>query len=228
MKIKDIPNDNRPYERCLREGPQGLSDAELLSVIIRSGSREANSLELAARVLELNYPMDGILGLLHLPLSKLTSVRGIGTVKAIQLQCVGELSRRIWKRKVLSEPLTFDSPRLVADYYQEDMRHKEQEEFHVMFFNTKQVLIREILLSRGTVNAALATPREIYAEALRNQAVSIILVHNHPSGNPEPSQEDIELTWNIREAGEIIGLPLIDHVIIGDNAYVSLKERGLI
>lgn len=228
MKIKDIPNEDRPYERCLREGPERLSDAELLSVIIRTGSQEANSLELASRILELNYPRDGILGLLHLSLAELTSVKGIGTVKAIQLQCVGELSRRIWKRKVLLEPQTFENPRLVADYYQEDMRHKEQEEFHVMFFNTKQVLIRETLVSKGTVNASLAAPREIFVEALRNQAVTIILVHNHPSGNPEPSQEDILLTRNIQAAGDIIGIRLIDHIIIGDNRYVSLKERGLI
>lgn len=228
MKIKDIPNEDRPYERCLREGPERLSDAELLSVIIRTGSQEANSLELASRILELNYPRDGILGLLHLSLAELTSVKGIGTVKAIQLQCVGELSRRIWKRKVLLEPQTFENPRLVADYYQEDMRHKEQEEFHVMFFNTKQVLIRETLVSKGTVNASLAAPREIFVEALRNQAVTIILVHNHPSGSPEPSQEDILLTRNIQAAGDIIGIQLIDHIIIGDNRYVSLKERGLI
>ena len=228
MKMKDIPNKDRPYERCLREGPERLSDAELLSVIIRNGYQETNSLELASRILELNYPKDGILGLLHLSLAELTSVKGIGTVKAIQLQCVGELSRRIWKRKVLLEPLTFENPRLVADYYQEDMRHKEQEEFHVMFFNTKQVLIREILVSKGTVNASLAAPREIFVEALRNQAVTIILVHNHPSGNPEPSQEDILLTRNIQAAGDIIGIQLIDHIIIGDNGYVSLKERGLI
>lgn len=186
MKIKDIPSEDRPYERCLREGPQGLSDAELLSVIIRTGSKEANSMELASRILELNYPRDGILGLMHLSLAELTSIKGIGTVKGIQLLCVGELSRRIWKRKVLAEPLTFQNPKQIADYYQEDMRHKEQEEFHVMFFNTKQVLIREILLSKGTVNAVVAAPREVLVEALRNQAVNMILVHNHPSGSPEP------------------------------------------
>jgi len=228
MKIKDIPSEDRPYERCLREGPQGLSDAELLSVIIRTGSKEANSMELASRILELNYPRDGILGLMHISLAELTSIKGIGTVKGIQLLCVGELSRRIWKRKVLAEPLTFQNPKQIADYYQEDMRHKEQEEFHVMFFNTKQVLIREILLSKGTVNAVVAAPREVLVEALRNQAVNMILVHNHPSGSPEPSQEDIRLTGNIHTAGEIVGVHLIDHIIIGDNRYVSLKERGLI
>lgn len=228
MKIKDLPNDDRPYERCLREGPEVLSDAELLSIIIRTGSREANSLELASRILALNYPREGILGLLHLSLQELMAIKGIGQVKGIQLLCIGELSRRIWKRKLLEQPLTFKNPRSIAEYYQEDMRHQNREQFHVMLFNTKQVLIRDVLISQGTVNASLATPREVFIEALRYQAVSLVLVHNHPSGDPEPSREDILLTRRIKEVGELIGIRLQDHVIIGDGVFVSLKERGMI
>jgi len=228
MKIKDIPNEDRPYEHCLRTGPEDLSDAELLSIIIRSGSRESNSLDLASKILALNYPKEGILGLLQLSLEELMSVKGIGQVKGIQLLCIGELSRRIWKRKVLEDPMSFDDPKKIADFYQEDMRHKQQEEFHAMFFNTRQSLIREVLLSRGTVNAAIAEPRELLVEALRCQAVSMALVHNHPSGDPEPSREDLAVTGRIRQAGALVGVLLVDHVIIGDNTYVSLKERGLI
>ncbi|MCI6887112.1 MAG: DNA repair protein RadC [Lachnospiraceae bacterium] len=228
IKIKDIPNDDRPYERCLREGPEALSDAELLSIIIRTGSREDNSLELASKVLALNYPKEGILGLLHLSLPELMTIKGIGKVKGTQLLCIGELSRRIWKRRAMEETLVFQNPESVAAYYQEDMRHKTQEQFHVMMFNSKQVLIRDTLLSKGTVNASLAAPREILIEALRYQAVTMILVHNHPSGDPEPSKEDILLTKRIKEAGEWIGIPVLDHIIIGDNSFVSLKERGLI
>lgn len=227
MKMKDLPNDDRPYERCLREGPEVLSDSELLSIIIRTGSREDNSLELASKVLALNYPKEGILGLLHLSLPELMSVKGIGKVKGAQLLCIGELSRRIWKRKMMEQKLVFRTPQAVADYYQEDMRHQQQEQFHVMMFNSKQVLIRDVLLSKGTVNASLASPREIMIEALRYQAVSLILVHNHPSGDPEPSKEDIALTRKIMEAGALIGIPVLDHIIIGDNSFVSLKERGL-
>ncbi len=217
MKIKDMPNDDRPYERCQREGPERLSDVELLSIIIRTGSPKANSLDLASKILALNYPKDGILGLLHLSLPELTSIKGIGNVKGIQLLCVGELSRRIWKRKALGRPLIFRDPGSVAEYYQEDMRHQGQEQFHVMLFNTKQMLIQEIQISKGTVN-----------EALRYQAVSLILVHNHPSGDPEPSREDVMLTQRVKEAGVLMDIRLQDHVIIGEHTYVSMKERGLI
>lgn len=228
MKIKDMPNDDRPYERCQREGPERLSDVELLSIIIRTGSPKANSLDLASKILALNYPKDGILGLLHLSLPELTSIKGIGNVKGIQLLCVGELSRRIWKRKALGRSLIFRDPGSVAEYYQEDMRHQGQEQFHVMLFNTKQMLIQEIQISKGTVNASLATPREIFIEALRYQAVSLILVHNHPSGDPEPSREDVMLTQRVKEAGVLMDIRLQDHVIIGEHTYVSMKERGLI
>lgn len=228
MKIKDIPNDDRPYERCLREGPEHLSDAELLSIIIRTGSKDSNSLELASDILALNYPGDGILGLLHLSLPELTALKGIGTVKGIQLLCIGELSRRIWRKKTRERSLVLQSPEAVAEYFQEDMRHMEQEQLYVMLFNTRQVLIRDILISKGTVNASLASPREIFIEALRYQAVSLILVHNHPSGDPEPSRQDIALTRRVMESGDLIGIQLQDHVVIGEHSYVSMKERGLI
>ncbi|MCD8222567.1 MAG: DNA repair protein RadC [Clostridiales bacterium] len=228
MKIKDIPNSDRPYERCLKYGPEILSDAELLSIIIRTGSRNVNSMELAGQILALNYPKEGILGLLHLSLQDLTAIRGIGTVKAVQLLCIGELSRRIWKEHSVDLHRQFTSPEVVFDYYREDMRHLEKEQMRMMLFNTRQVLIREVLISQGTVNASLASPREILIEALRSQAVNLILVHNHPSGDAEPSLDDIALTQKIAEAGNLIGIPMIDHVVIGDHSYVSLKERGYI
>ncbi|MCC8059320.1 MAG: DNA repair protein RadC [Clostridiales bacterium] len=229
MKIKDLPEDDRPYERCVREGPRQLSDAELLSIIIRTGSREANSLELASGILALNYPNEGILGLLHLTLPELMSVKGIGRVKAVQLLCVGELSRRIWsRRRFHEETQILRQPDQIAAYYQEDMRHLQQEQFRLMLFDTRQALIRELLLSQGTVNASLASPREIFIEALRYRAVSLIMVHNHPSGDPAPSPEDIRLTERVREGGELVGIRLLDHVIIGDGRYFSLKERGLL
>ncbi len=225
--MKDLPFDDRPYERCLREGPEHLSDAQLLSIIIRTGSREESSLELASKILALNYPKEGILGLLHLSLPQLMSVKGIGRVKGIQLLCIGELSKRIWRKKNMEQPLRFQNAKDVADYYQEDMRHREQEQFRMMMFNTRQVMLGDVLLTQGTVNASFASPREIFLEALKYQAVSLILVHNHPSGDPEPSAEDIRLTRRIREAGELLDICLLDHIIIGDSSYVSLKERGL-
>ena len=227
VTMKELPPEERPYEKCLRNGPESLSDPELLAVIIRTGSRQENSLSLSKRVLEMDGG-DGLLGLLHRSLPELMEIPGIGPVKAVQLLCIGELSRRIWRQAASGEELSFHSPQAIANYYMEEMRHREQEELRAMFFNTKQVLIKELLISRGTVNASLATPREIFIEALRYRAVSLILVHNHPSGDPSPSREDVAFTKRVRLAGEMVGIALLDHIIIGDNAFLSLKERGIL
>lgn len=227
-KMKDIPAQQRPYERCLAMGPRALTDAELLAVIIRTGSREENSLELAEKILALNYPNRGILGLLHLSLSQFLTIKGIGRVKAIQLLCIGELSRRIWQQGVRAGKPSFRDPKEIADYCMEDMRHLEQEQVRAMFFDTKQKLIQDCILSKGTVNASIISPREIFIEAVRCGAVSVILIHNHPSGDPTPSRDDERLTQRVHEAGKILGISLLDHVIIGDTTYISLRERGIL
>lgn len=228
ITMRDIPQNDRPYEKCLTMGPENLSDAELLSVIIRTGSRDRSSLALAEEILTLNYPEDGLTGLLHLSLQELMRVHGVGRVKGIQLLCIGELSRRIWKKEAVRKITVFDDPNAIANYFMEDMRHMEQEQLHVMFLNTKNVLIKDILLAKGTVNAAMASPREIFIEALRHHAVYIILVHNHPSGDPTPSQDDFNLTRRVKEAGSLIGIHLMDHVVIGDNAYCSFRKEGML
>lgn len=228
IMMRDIPQNERPYEKCLRFGPESLSDRELLAIIIRTGSQNENSLELAERILALSYPEDGILGLFHLSLPELMEVKGIGKVKGTQLLCIGELSRRIWKRNSVKRTEIFDQPETIVDYFMEDMRHMEQEQLHVMFLNTKNVLLKDMLISKGTVNASLASPREIFIQALRYQAVSMILVHNHPSGDPSPSQGDCQLTKRMADAGTLIGIRLLDHIIIGDNSYVSFKKEGML
>ena len=228
ITMKDIPTDERPYEKCLNDGVQGLSDAELLSVIIRTGTREENSLMLAQKILALNYPGKGILGLLHLSMQELMQIKGIGRVKGAQLLCIGELSRRIWKKTASLETVSFHHPVDIVNYFMEDMRHREQEQVYVMFLNTKGVLIKDIMISQGTVNASVVSPREIFIEAVKYHAVSLVLVHNHPSGDPSPSKEDIHLTRRVKEAGELLGIRLLDHIIIGDNSYISLKERGVL
>lgn len=227
-KMKDIPAEERPYERCLKMGPKHLTDAELLAVIIRTGSREATSLELAQTILALNYPNKGILGLLHLSLTELTEIKGIGQVKAIQLLCIGELSRRIWRQAAYAGKQILKEPSEIAEYCMEEMRHLEQEQVRALFFDTRQHLIRETMISMGTVNSSVISPREIFIEALRCGAVALVLVHNHPSGDPSPSKEDELMTRRVFEAGRMIGIFLLDHVIIGDNTYISLRERGII
>ena len=228
ITMKDIPQVDPPYEKCLRSGPGSLSDEELLAIIIRTGSREQSALELSRQLLTEESQGGGLLKLLHLSLPQLMQIKGIGKVKGAQLLCIGELSRRIWRRAVLEEVVSFTNPEEIVNYYMEDLRHMEQEQTRLMLLNTKGALIKELMLSQGTVNMSLASPREIFLEALRHRAVYVVMVHNHPSGDPSPSREDILLTKRVREAGELIGIPLLDHVIIGDNSYISLKERGII
>lgn len=227
-KMKEIPAGDRPYEKCVKQGPSALSDEELLAIIIRTGRRGQNCLETARQVLALSYPRDGVLGLYHLSPADLKKVPGIGTVKAVQLLCVGELSRRISRRSAVSQIAGYTSPDAVVNYYMEDLRHLEQEQFSAMFLDTKNRLIREMALSKGTVSASLVSPRSIFIEALRCRAVKLILVHNHPSGDPTPSEEDRLLTARVRECAELLGIPLLDHIIIGDRSYCSFNREGLI
>ena len=228
IRMKDLPSMDRPYEKCLCHGPEGLTDAELLAVIIRTGSRDQSSLALSEKLLALGSPGDGLLGLLHHSLNDFMKIKGVGKVKGVQLLCIGELSRRIWKRRARVNPISFGNPQESSDYYMEDMRHLEQEEIRVMFLNTKQVLIKDHLISRGTVNASVTTPREILIEALRCCAVSMVLVHNHPSGDPAPSRADRMLTGRVKEAGALIGITLIDHIVIGDRCYLSFREQKIL
>ena len=227
LTMKQLPKEDRPYEKCLESGAASLTDAELLAVIIRTGSREETSLELARQILSLEGQENRLLGLLHHSLEDYCRIKGVGKVKGAQLMCIGELSRRIWNCKARETPVSFTHPEQITDYYMEDMRHLEQENLKLLLLNTKNILLRDITVSRGTVNASCATPREIYIEALRFRACGIILLHNHPSGDPAPSREDCLFTERVREAGSLMGVPLLDHIIIGDNSYVSLRERGI-
>ena len=226
--MKEIPESQRPYEKCIREGESTLSDGELLAVILRCGTRGMNSLTLANDILSHmeQSPYPGLLGLLHCSVSDLKKIHGIGTVKAVQLKCIGELSKRIASTAARIS-LDFNSPDSIAAYYMEDMRHLEQEEIRVMFLNTKQAMIRDQIMARGTVNASVMTPREVLIEGLRCRAVSMVLVHNHPSGDPTPSRADMLLTKRLKEAGDLVGITLIDHVVIGDRRYLSFREENL-
>ncbi len=223
--IKEIKKENRPYEKFLSKGPEALTDAELLAIIIRTGTYSKTSVELADSVLDLSKN-GNILGITHLGLKELQSIKGIGYVKSLQIKCVAEISRRISKSSV-SFNKEFLSPEIIANYYMEDLRHLETEHLIVVMLNTKHRFLGDFELSKGTVNASMASPREAYIEALKAGAVYIVLIHNHPSGDPLPSREDIVTTKRMKEAGNIIGITLIDHIIIGDNKYISLKQRSL-
>ena len=168
----------------------------------------------------------GLLGLCTLSLEDLIKLKGVGRVKALQVKAIAELARRISK-KTAKAALIIDNPETVAKYFMEDLRHRDKECFMMLSLDGKGALISESLISIGTVNSSLASPREVFVEAIKNRAVSIILVHNHPSGNPKPSKNDLIVTGKMKEAGELLGIKLVDHIIIGDNSYVSLSEEKM-
>ena len=225
LTIKELPDTERPYEKCLLYGAGSLSDAELISVIIRTGSRGERCVDLAHRIL--NAGPDGLLNLLQLDVKQLTKIHGIGNVKAVQLKCVGELAKRIASTR-RRQQVVLESPESIASYYMERMRHEAQEILVLAMFDSKSMLIGEKVISVGTSNAALISPREIYRTALQEQAVYIVILHNHPSGNPEPSREDVQVTRKIKQSGEILDILLMDHIIIGDNRYFSFREQDIL
>lgn len=219
--------EERPYERCEQFGASNLTDCELLAVLLRTGTRGENALQLAEKILHPVFSQKGVLNLHQWTYEQLRQIKGIGKVKAIQILCLSELSRRLAKATA-QEGLNFSNPASIARYYMEDLRHANQEQMKLLLLNTKSRLIGETDISKGTVNAAVISPRELFVEALQKNAVSIVLLHNHPSGDPTPSKEDVLITRRIQEAGLLIGVELLDHIVIGDNCYVSLREKGLI
>jgi len=204
-----------------------LTDSELLAVLLRTGTRGENALQLADKILHPVFSQKGVLNLHQWTYEQLMQIKGIGKVKAIQILCLAELSRRLAKATA-QEGLNFSNPASIARYYMEDLRHEKQEVMKLLMLNSKSRLIGETDISKGTVNASLITPRELFIEALQKNAVSIVIMHNHPSGDPTPSREDMLTTKRILDAGALIGIELLDHIIIGNNCYISFREEGLL
>ena len=224
MKKQDNQKTDMPYERFLRFGAENLTESELLAIILRTGTKDASALELAKKVLALaKYPREGLLGLYDVSLEELMEIKGIGMVKAIKLKCLTELSMRISCARA-RQGICFTKSGMVAEYFMERLRHKSTESVYLICLDAKGQLLMEKRLSDGSVKMALISPREIFIEALGCKAVNIILLHNHPSGDPTPSQADIHLTVNVCELGEKLDIPLLDHIIIGDNKYTSFRE----
>lgn len=225
QRIQELPPDERPYEKCLHSGPEKLTDSELLAVVLRSGTRGSSSVQLADEVLHLGQNEQGLLGIYHLSMEDLMQIRGIGQVKAVQIKCIGELSKRIATREA-GKLLDFHSPDTIAAYYMERMRHEEQEQMICTMLNTKNQFLGDEVISRGTVNSSLVSPRDLILAAFRHRAVYMILVHNHPSGNPEPSKDDLLFTKRVWEAGALVDIPLLDHIVIGDHSISAFDRRG--
>lgn len=219
--------DELPYDKFLKYGVEKLSDVELLAILIRSGTKDKNPLELSREVLKLLDEKRGLLGLFHVEWKDLLSIHGIGKVKAIQLICVAEIAKRISYAKA-REGIDFNDPRKVAFYYMESLRHEEKENFVLCMLDNKCKLIKDCTLFVGTINSTIVSTREIFVEALKQGASYIIILHNHPSGDPTPSLQDKQMTYKIKEVSRLIDIPLIDHIIIGDNQFISFNEKGLL
>jgi len=225
-QFKETPAEERPYERAIRYGVETLTDTELLAVLLRTGTSNLNVMELCRSLLDMGGKNEGITGLLHHTCEEYRSMKGIGKVRAVELLALGEFSKRIWKRDAVNHLVCFNEPALCARYYMQDMRHLEQEELRIAFMDTRHNLTADQILTRGTVNSSMVSVREIMISALKHRAVNMILIHNHPSGNPAPSDDDIRVTRQVSEAAKLIGIGLADHIIIGDNNYYSFKEWG--
>ncbi|MGC9396136.1 MAG: RadC family protein [Anaerolineae bacterium] len=223
LTVKEMPQEERPRERLARVGPQALSSAELLAIILRTGVGGENVLAMAQRLLA-NF--DGLAGMARLEMAQLTAEHGLGPAKAAQLLAAFELGRRLMA-EAPEERYQIRSPGDAANLLMTMIGHKEQEHFVVMYLDTRnRVLDREILY-KGSLNTSLVRVGEVFRGAVRRNCAGVIVAHNHPSGDPNPSPEDIALTRRLVDAGKLLEVDVLDHVIVGQNRFVSLRERAL-
>jgi DNA repair protein RadC len=220
--LRDVPNDERPRERMQQFGAQALSNAELLAILLRTGTYAESAVRLAQKVL---IEAGSLRNLVDMSMEQLKTIKGIGPAKALQVQASIELGRRL-ARTSMHEKISIRSPQDAASYLMEDLRYLQKEHFVVLFLNTKNHVVAQETLSMGSLNASIVHPREVFRAAIKRSSASIICVHNHPSGDPSPSPEDIAMTSRLVEAGQIIGIEVLDHIILGDQNFVSLKEKG--
>lgn len=225
LKLKDIPVNERPVEKLLRDGPEQLTNSELLAIILRTGIKGENILTLSNRVMS---KFEDLNGLLYATIDEITSIKGIKKVKSSQILALVEMSKRFNSIKATKDPIKISNPKDIVSYLQNEMQFLNQEVLKLIMLNTKNIVIGTKDIFKGSLNSAVVHPREIYNEAIKKSSASIILSHNHPSGDPTPSREDIDMTKRLVECGKIMGIHLLDHIIIGKNGYVSLKEIGII
>ncbi len=227
VNIKDMPVSMRPREKLMAQGERDLNDAELLAIVLGMGTKNISALGLAT-VLLVKY--GSLRNLKEASLEELTGERGIGPAKAVGIKAAIEMGRRIARDVHSRIPIKSpeDVVNTVAGITMEEMRYYDREHFRVIYLDRKGGLLSMEDISVGGLHSSLVHPREVFKTAVKKSAASMILVHNHPSGDPAPSQEDINITRRLIEAGKLMGIEIIDHVIIGDNKYCSLKAKGLI
>lgn len=224
MKLKELPETERPYEKFLAYGSDKLSDAEILAILIKSGTKDKTAIELIYELMKNNdYETVGLRFLYDVSITEMQKIKGIGKIKAIQLKAIAEIAKRMMKPvDVLKYKI--DSPEDVARLLMEDLRYLKQERLVTILLDSKNTVMTVVTNSIGGLNYSIVEAREIFKEPIKQSSSKIILVHNHPSGNPYPSENDIQLTKRFYEAGKLFGIELIDHIIIGNGVYASLKK----
>jgi DNA repair protein RadC len=223
--IKEMPELERPRERMLFMGAGKLSNAELLALLLGTGTRSRSATALADCILSVTP--DGVDGLSECTVEELARISGVGVAKACRIAAAVELGKRL-ATSPKNKRVRVSSPNEVAKLFVESMRHLKQECFRVLLLNIKNEIVAIEEVSVGNINSSIADSREVFRPAIRRGSASIILAHNHPSGNPEPSGADIEATKRLMDAGDILGVKVIDHIVIGDGNFVSMRQDNLI
>jgi DNA repair protein RadC len=224
-RIKELPRSERPREKLIAFGARALSNQELLAVLIGCGVKGESAMGLAFKVL--GAADEGIVWLQTASPEELSRITGIGDAVACRISAAAELGRRISESKV-AQRVRFDSPEDIALLFMEDMRYAKNEIFKILLLNVRGEMMGRELVSSGLINSSIVDAREVFRPAVRRGASSIVLVHNHPSGNPSPSPQDIEVTQSLTEAGRVLGIKVLDHLIIGDGCFTSFRRENLI
>ncbi len=224
MIIRELPTEERPREKLISLGSSVVSNAELLAILIGTGTKDRSALDLASALLAAEE--DGLGNLAGSTPEEICRVSGMGIAKACRIIAAFELGRRLATRPLPGKVL-ITSPESIADLFMEEMRYYRKEFFKVLLLNSKGEIISIEKSSIGDLSSTIVHPREIFSGAIRRSAAAVVFVHNHPSGNPEPSGEDQEVTLRLIEAGKILGIRVLDHIIIGDGIYVSFRQRNL-
>ncbi len=225
--IKSWPEDERPREKLQLCGVAALSDAELLAIVLRTGDATSahTALDLGRDLLRCHGTLDE---LAQASLTEICTNKGIGPAKAATIQAAFELGRRLAGSQLRFGQDRFTAPEQIFQHYAHRLRGLRKEQFHILLLDSKNRILREVLISEGSLTQSIVHPREVFVQAVRDSAAAIILVHNHPSGDPTPSREDREITRRLKEAGDLLGIRVLDHVIIGDGTFVSLTGQGLL
>lgn len=228
IKVKDLPIDDRPREKLELKGPQALSDAELLAIILRTGKKNKSAIEVANHLIKEYKSLKELARKDFREILNQFKGEGIGKTKAITLLAAIEVGRRSTQRDIINDEVKVTEPKIIFELMNPKLSNIMVEEFHIVLLNRKNVIIRSELVTRGTLDSSLVSPREVFKIAIDNRASSIILVHNHPSGNLEPSNEDIKVTEQLYQAGKLLDIPVLDHVIIANNSFTSFLDKNLI